>query len=135
MPTLGELRERKKEVSGQVSAQTRTSALGLLAVSWGLLTAHDEPLKTMAARVSHAALWGMAVVAFLVLACDLLQYVASTAVANEALHRAEESADQKALYDTSSFAYKVADLLYFTKFGFLLVGAFLLIWVFVELAA
>lgn len=68
MPAYDKILDRKKEASGQVSAQTRAYALGMMAISWALLTAHDEPLKSMAAHASRYLMLSMSVVGMLVLA-------------------------------------------------------------------
>ena len=51
MLKLGDVYARKKEASAQVSTQTRTLAFGFLGISWALLTAHDDPLKSMVGHV------------------------------------------------------------------------------------
>lgn len=135
MPTLDKLLERKKEVSSQVSAQTRASALGFLAISWAVLTAHDEPLKTMASHVPRLVVLAMAVMAALILAFDLLQYVAYTAVADEAIKRAEQSPDSKAAtFNTDLWTYKTGSFFYRAKFWLLTAAGALLAWSFVAMA-
>lgn len=133
MPTLDQIKDRKKEVSGQVSAQTRTTALGLLAISWALLTAHDEPLKTMAAHANRYSVLGLGVSAAVILALDLLQYVAYTKLADDALKLAEKSQDKCACYDDKSKAFRFGAYLYHGKFLVLAVAAFDLIWIAIEL--
>jgi hypothetical protein len=120
MPELKEIYARKKEASGQVSTQTRSLALGMLAISWALLTVHDDPLKTMATHVNRDWILGLAMVSVVVIICDLLQYVAITSMAGEALIRAENANPQAALYDNKLFAYRVQKYLYYGKF--LIVG-------------
>ena len=126
MPELKEIYARKKEASGQVSTQTRSLALGMLAISWALLTVHDDPLKTMAAHVKRDWILSLAVVSVIVIICDLFQYVAITSMAGEALIRAENANPQAALYDNKLFAYRAQRYLYYGKF--LIVGfAFVLL--------
>jgi H+/Cl- antiporter ClcA len=133
MPTVQQILDRKKEVSGQVSAQTRTLALGLLAISWALLTAHDEPLHTMAIHISRWLTLPLAACAVLVIALDLLQYVAATRVAGKAIKEAEASESKTASYNDRSWSYKAVTLFYRAKFGSLMVGALLLLIIFVLL--
>lgn len=133
MATLQEILDRKREVSGQVSAQTRALALGMLAISWALLTTPYEPLLSMARHVSRLLILGLAVVAVLVLVMDLLQYVAATSVAEKATQEAEKSAQLTAAYDSSSFAYRAQAFLYYGKFVLLVVAGVMMAVIFVEL--
>jgi len=133
MATLQEILDRKKEVSGQVSAQTRALALGMLAISWALLTTPYEPLLSMASHVSRALILGLAVCAVLVLVLDLLQYVAATSVAEKATQEAEAAEHQTATYDNSSFAYKAQAYLYYAKFVLLIVAGAMMAVIFVGL--
>ncbi len=133
MPSSSKLLARRKEFSGQVSTQTRGLALGFLAISWALLTAHDEPLRSMAANVNRYLILGLVVGSFLVLTCDLLQYVAATTMVNQAYQRAEASEDKTGEIDENSFAFKAQKVLYFTKFVILAVSSVLLVWIFVLL--
>lgn len=130
MLSLEKLLDRKKEASGLVSAQIRTLALGFLAISWTLLTAHDEPLKTMSSHVNRYLVLGLAVSGVLVMAFDLLQYVAITTMAGNAASRAEAATSQKAQYDNGSIAYKAQALFFWSKFAILAVGAVLLATIF-----
>lgn len=117
-----------------MSAQTRASALGLLAISWALLTAHDEPLKTMAMHPNRNAILAMSFVAALILAFDLLQYVAYTNVADKALRKAEQSVMREALYDGEDRVYRAAGWLYHAKFYLLTAGALLLLYAMLTMA-
>ena len=133
MATLQQILERKKDVSGQVSTQTRTLALGMLAISWALLTVHDDPLRTMALSVSRFWMLSLAVCAVLVIAFDLLQYVAATTVAEKATKDAEAVPAKTALYDNTTPAYKAQAWLYHAKFYLLIAGALLLLVIFIGL--
>src|SRR5579871_5142990 len=97
--SLEKLIDRKKEASGLVSAQTRTLALGFLAISWALLTAHDEPLRTMALHVNRYLVLALALSGVLITAFDLLQYVAITRLAEKAVSTAEAASPQEGQYD------------------------------------
>ncbi len=133
MATLQQILDRKKDVSGQVSTQTRTLALGMLAISWALLTVHDDPLRTMALNVSRFWMLSLAVCAVLVIAFDLLQYVAATKVAEKAIKAAEAASTKTALFDDTTLAYKAQAFLYHAKFYVLVAGAVLLMIIFIEL--
>ncbi len=133
MPDLKDIYDRKKETSGQVSTLTRGLALAFIGVAWTLLTVHEEPMHTMAANVSKYLVLILAAISVLVLVCDLLQYVAATNVAEDALKRAEKAEDKKALYDNSSCAYKVQKYLYFSKFYILSAGSVALLIIFILL--
>ena len=77
-------------------------------------------------------LW-LAIFAVIVVALDLLQYVAATKVAEKALKDAEHAANRTAKYDDQSFAYKAQVRLYQWKFVALVIGGLLLAVIFVWL--
>jgi hypothetical protein len=133
MLSLDKLLDRKKEASGLVSAQIRTLALGFIAISWTLLTAHDEPLKTMSSHVNRYFVLFLAASGVLVMAFDLLQYVAVTAMADKAARLAEAAPSEQAQYDSGSIAYKAQAFFFWSKFVILAVGAILLSIVFFHL--
>lgn len=134
MPTLKEIADRRKEVSGQVSTQTRTLALGLLAIGWALLTAKDgEPIKLMATRAGRSPVLTAIFCALATIACDLLQYVAATSVAQDALERAEKSEQKTARYNLNSYTYRFQLLLYRGKFWCLALGSLLMLLVFIRM--
>jgi hypothetical protein len=127
MLKLADIYARKKEASGQVSSQTRSLALGFLAITWALLTAHDQPLQAMASHVNRYIVLVFATVAILVLACDLLQYVAITSFTDEAYKAAEKATPQEGQYDQTSVAYRAQAFLYRAKFYLLSADAVLLL--------
>jgi hypothetical protein len=133
MPELQEINARRKEASGQVSTQTRSLTLGFLAICWALLTAHDEPLKSMAANVNQKLILALTAVSVLVLVCDLLQYRFLTRMVEDAESRAEKSETKAAKYDDCSFAYKAQAFFYHSKFWTLAVGSVLALGVFILL--
>jgi hypothetical protein len=133
MPAIAEINARVKEASGQVSTLTRSLALGFLAVSWTLFTAHDEPLHSMAANVNRYLILGLAACSVLFLACDLLHYVAITSMAEEAAERAKKVNPSTADYDVRSVAYKAQAPLYHAKFWIVASGSILLLTIFVFL--
>jgi len=134
MPKLEEIWARKKEASAQVSAQTRAMALGFLAVAWALLTAHDQPLRSMAEQIPSYLLLVLAAVSVLVLVLDMLQYVAITKMAEDTYLKAEkENQTNDVLYDPQSRAYKAQALFYHAKFYALSAAAAVLLAIFVLL--
>ena len=133
MASLEQILERKKEVTGQISTQTRTLAYGLLAISWALLTAHDDPLKAMATHVSRTSVLALAVLSVLVIAFDLLQYVFAEKVAQAALNEAENSTCKAVAYKNNSYSYKLQVLFYKMKFFLLVLASILLIYIFISL--
>ncbi len=133
MVSYSEIRDTQKEVSGLFSSQVRTLALGLLAIAWALLTAHDEPLRTMALTVPRWELLSLAVLSVFVLTFDLLQYVFALRFTRAALHKAEHSPTRDAKYDNGSFSYRAHLWMYHGKFSALVVAALLKAWVFLSL--
>lgn len=125
---------RKKEASAQVSTQTRTLAVGFVAFAWALLTAHDDPLRSMAGHVPSWLILTLAVLSVLVLILDMFQYVAITSMADAAYHKAEdEGKTEGVLYDDKSYAYKAQGFFYHFKFIVLGVAAVVLGVIFVLL--
>lgn len=134
MVTLEQMFSEKKEVSAQVSTQVRTAGVSFIAVSWALLTAHDDTLKKMSANVNHLAVLFLAAVGFSILACDLLQYVATVRFTDSAIRSAKNANPPEGLYDSDSWAYKANGLFFKSKFYLLVLGAATLVWIFVGLA-
>jgi hypothetical protein len=125
---------RKKEASAQVSTQTRTLAVGFVAFAWALLTVHDDPLKSMAGHVPSWLVQTLAALSVLVLALDMLQYVATTSMADVTYHKAETANQEHGiLYDPDSCAYKAQGFFYHFKFVVLTVAATVLAVIFVLL--
>jgi hypothetical protein len=135
MVSLEKLLDRKKEASGLASAQIRTLALGFLAISWALLTAHDEPLRTMSSHVNRYLLLGLAVSGVLATAFDVFQYVAVTVMAGKAAEEAEAAASKTAQYDKDSFAWKAQAWFFRAKFVVVVIGSAILAVIFWHLFA
>lgn len=127
MLSLKDLYERRKETSAQVGAQTRTSGLGLLAISWALLTAHDQPLQAMTKRVPETVLLGIGIFGVLTVTFDLLQYVSATKAADRAIETAKKSESKEAQYDDQWFSWRAIAWMYHGKFIALSCGATLLL--------
>jgi hypothetical protein len=133
MVPLAALRTRKKEASGQVSTLTRTLALGELALSWAFLTVHEDPLKWMVKHVPSFLILALTAATLLVIAFDLLQYVAITKMADDAINRTEGLKAQEGQYNANSLAYQAQKFCYKTKFGMLLIASALLLVIFILL--
>src|ERR1017187_8413935 len=134
MLKLGDVYARKKEASAQVSTQTRTLAFGFLGISWALLTAHDDPLKSMVGHVPTFLLLVLAIGAVVVLILDMLQYVAITSMADATYHRAEKEGETEGiLYNPKSTAYRAQACLYHAKFVMLWCVAGVLLVIFIML--
>jgi hypothetical protein len=125
---------RKKEASAQVSTQTRTLAIGLVAFAWALLTVRDDPLKSMAGHVPSWLILTLAVLSVFILILDMGQYVATTIMADATYHLAEkEGKEVGILYDDRSCAYRLQGFFYHFKFIVLTVAALVLGIIFVLL--
>jgi hypothetical protein len=135
MPKLDDIHVRKKEASSQVSAQTRSLALGYLGISWALLTAHDEPLRSMAANVSKSLLVSLAAGSFPAIFCDFWQYVALRRMVNNAADLAETAKEQVALYNEDSWEFRTQKCLYQAKIWIVVSSTLLLIAIFFRLLA
>ena len=75
MATVSDIIAALDFVTDRLSAQVRTTALGALALSWGLLIGESATAKELAAQLRWH-LVGVGAAAVLVLFCDFLQYVA-----------------------------------------------------------
>jgi len=133
MASLSDILARQKDVSGQLSTQTRTLALGFLAFAWALLTAHDDPLKTMAANAGRTLPMLLAAVSVLVLVCDWFQYYFGAEAAKATAAVAENAVPQEATYDRTSLDYRMQWGLYYLKLALLAVGFAVLLIIFVFL--
>jgi hypothetical protein len=133
MATLADILARRKDVTGQISTQIRTFALGFIAISWALLTAHDEPLHSMVLNVDRSWILWLAGVSVIVLLCDLAQYVSAEHVAKVATDAAEKANPREAEFDDKSRAYRLQMFFYHAKFYILLIDAALLVFIFVHL--
>ena len=131
MPSISQLEATVKESTGQVSTLTRSLALGYLAVCWALLTAHDEPLHSMAANVNRYYVLALAACSVLFLTCDLFQYFATARSAEEAVSRAKAVNPAQADLNQKSFAYRSQVVMFFSKFVLAVLGGLLLIAIFV----
>jgi len=131
MRTWKELDETAKDATGQVSTLTRSLALGYLAVAWALLTASENPLKSMAANVDRYLILALAACSVLFLTCDLLQYFALARTATEAATRAKALNPAQADYKETSIAYKAQGVMFFLKFWVAVLGGILLVVIFI----
>jgi hypothetical protein len=75
MATEAEIIKELDFVTDRLSGQVRTTALGALALSWGLLIGESTTAKELAAQLKWH-LVGVGALAVLALFCDFLQYVA-----------------------------------------------------------
>ena len=75
MATENEIITELGFVTDRLSSQIRTTALGALALSWGLLIGESATARDLAARLKWH-LVGVGAAAVLALFCDFLQYVA-----------------------------------------------------------
>jgi hypothetical protein len=69
----------------------------------------------------------VAAISVVVIACDLLQYVAITSMAEKALAVADKDPNRNAPYDNKSFAYRAQAVFYYMKFWLLVGGSGLLL--------
>jgi len=133
MASLADILARQKDVTGQLSTQTRTLALGFLAFAWALLTANADPLKTMAANAGQMLPMVLAAVSVLVLVCDWFQYYFGAEVAKATAAVAENAVRHEATFDQTSLNYRLQWGLYYLKLALLAVGFALLLIIFVHL--
>jgi hypothetical protein len=87
MPTREEVVKAYGEASNQLSTQCRTLSLGILALSWAMLTSKDSPLREGAKSLSPALKWnlvGIEAAVILVLAIDAWHYVLALHVEDKA---------------------------------------------------
>jgi len=128
---LKKLNKTVKKATGQVSALTRSLALGYLAVAWALLTASEDPLKSMAANVNRYLVLALAACSVLFLTCDLLQYFAIARSATEAASRAKDLSPAEADVNEKSLAFRAQGVMFFLKFWVAVLGGVLLVVIFI----
>lgn len=87
----------------------------------------------MAGNVNRYVILGLAFLSVLIIAFDLLQYIAVTRMAEVTGKKAEGAGLQEALYDQESYPYKAQAFFYHAKFATLVLASLLLAAIFVLL--
>jgi hypothetical protein len=96
-------------LSDRLSAQVRTVAIGVLAVTWALLI---SPLKS--APIDQRALLWVALLALLTLLADLMQYVvAYLYIRRHHIHLVRDQIEED--YDTTALLYRARRWLFWSK--------------------
>ncbi len=114
MPPKKDILEELQFLSDRISTQVRTLALGVLALTWGLLIGESDVAKDIASQMKSQLLMigGLSV---LVMFADFLQYVFGYINTNDVLKRVEKSNLQEAKFDTSSFSYRLRKWFFLLK--------------------
>ena len=101
-------------VTTTLSTQVRTTALGVLALSWGLLIGESSTAKELAAQLKWH-LVGVGAAAVLILFLDFLQYVAGYAATLGVYNTmVQDNADQGE-FDDSALSFRLRMFLFYAK--------------------
>jgi hypothetical protein len=102
------------DVTDKLSSQVRTTALGVLALSWGLLVGDSPAAKAISAdfRAILVVLGGASVA---VLFLDFLQYFAGYFSTKRVLDEVEDKGEDQGEYDSSSLAYQLRRFFFWAK--------------------
>lgn len=121
MPRLPEVIEELQFLSTQLSIQVRTIALGLLAVSWGLLIG-SSPVALEVVGGLRTGLLRVGLLAILVLLLDLAQYVCAYRNVYTTLRAAEARGRTEVTYNPHAWLYRLRTWLFWSKL-WLILGA------------
>ena len=114
MPTLQDVYDRLHFVSDRLSSQVRLVALGVLALSWGLLIGESKT-ATEVAETSKDGLLFVGGLAILTMFFDFLQYVCSYLDANRVKKEGEDSHSDEVLYDATKWTYRWQNIMFWSK--------------------
>lgn len=106
MPKKKDVLDELTSVSNRLSTQVRTVALGILALTWGLLVGDSTAAKDISShwRGNLVALGGLAV---FVMFLDFLQYVAGYRNVRALLRKMEKEGLEEARYDDTSWSWRL----------------------------
>lgn len=112
--TLEELNQQLDAYSDRVSTQLRTINLGVLGITW-LLLSKQHDLTEIASRIPQRGLLCIALACIMTLGFDILQYRFAERAVEDTFDRAEKSASKKAAYYADSLAYRAQNWCYRLK--------------------
>lgn len=110
-------------VSDKLSAQVRTTALGALALSWGLLVGESQTAKAVASDLRWHLL-AVGSLAVLTLFLDFLQYFAGYLNARHAFKSVvvDASGREVGQYDDTTWSYRLRRFFFYAKMIVLTIG-------------
>ncbi|MGO9589888.1 MAG: hypothetical protein ACLP3K_07570 [Candidatus Acidiferrales bacterium] len=101
-------------VTDRLSGQVRTTALGALALSWGLLIGESATAQALAAQLKWH-LVGVGAAAILVLFCDVLQYVAGYVATLGVYRKMQKAGKNEGSYDESALPFRLRMVFFYLK--------------------
>jgi hypothetical protein len=117
--------DRKKEVTGETSNQTRALAAGLLIFLWAIFTG-TSPLTLTLTRHFSSFLLLAGMFEVMALFCDFFQYIVAHEAAKDALERASKEEHQGPVFNPTSWVYKAQTWFFNSKIICLLIGSALI---------
>ena len=111
---LSDVYEELNFLSGQVSTQTRTIALGLLALSWGLLVG-ETTVRLMLDQSLRLGFLRVGMGAILALVLDFFQYVAGLLYVDTVRRSAERRKANEVIYDYDAQLYRARGWFFWLK--------------------
>jgi hypothetical protein len=126
MATKNEIIAELGFVTDRLSAQVRTTALGALALSWGLLIGESETARELTAHLKWH-LVGVGAAAVLALFCDFLQYVAGYVTTLSTYRQMQKAKETEWSYAEHSLFFRLRMLFFYAKIVVLSVTIFWLL--------
>jgi|SRR5579872_7517910 len=114
MATKTEIIAELNFVTETLSTQVRTTALGALALSWGLLIGESKTAQALSAQLKWHLVW-VGALAVLALFCDFLQYVAGYKNTRTVYKKMQSAGKNEGSYDETSFWFRVRVIFFYTK--------------------
>jgi hypothetical protein len=121
LPELKEIYQELQFISDRLSAQVRTVALGLLAITWTIFVGESALFKKLSETLGKRLLL-VALLSIFALLIDFLQYVLGYIYVDRTRKMAESTALHEIAYDPSSLLWRSRTAFFWTK-QLLLVGA------------
>jgi hypothetical protein len=115
-------------LTDRLSTQVRTTALGVLVFSWGLLMGESTVAKSLAAQLKWD-LVAIAALAVLAMLFDILQYLFGYWNTRKVLSAMEAAGKTEASYDYSSCLYRLRSFFFAAKMVAMTAGAVWLVFV------
>jgi len=109
-----EVLDQMKSLSDRISTQVRTIALGLLALTWGLLIGESEAAAAFSGESRHSLIL-IGGIAIITMCFDFLQYLFGYRNTYALLKEMEREGKEKGQYRTADWAYKLRSVFFVAK--------------------
>jgi hypothetical protein len=106
MASKSDIQKELDFVTGQLSTQVRTLALGTLAFTWGLFVSNSPFARALTARLNWQLVL-VSIIAVLTMSFDFLQYLMGYINVDTLFNRVEADGETQGHYDYDSLSWKV----------------------------